>query len=100
MLASIEQIQAQQQSVGSSEKAIEANRVGLRVGIRNTADVLNAQRHYYEAVRDYNKARYDYIIGTLALKQVVGSLTVTDILELDGHLQAEVPVDILGDSHR
>jgi len=100
VLASIEQIQAQQQSVGSSEKAIEANRVGLRVGIRNTADVLNAQRHYYEAVRDYNKARYDYIIGTLALKQVVGSLTVTDILELDGHLQAEVPVDILGDSHR
>jgi len=87
VLASIEQINAQQQSVESSEKAVEANRVGLRVGIRNTADVLNAQRQLYEAVRDYNKARYDYIIGTLALKQVAGSLAPSDLRELDRYLQ-------------
>jgi len=87
VLASIEQINAQQQSVESSEKAVEANRVGLRVGIRNTADVLNAQRQLYGAVRDYNKARYDYIIGTLALKQVAGSLAPSDLRELERYLQ-------------
>ena len=86
VLASIEQISAQQQSVASSEKAVEANRVGLRVGIRNTSDVLNAQRQLYDAIRDYNKARYDYVIGTLALKQVVGTLDPTDLSYLNRYM--------------
>ena len=56
------------------------------MGIRNTSDVLNAQRQLYDAIRDYNKARYDYVIGTLALKQVVGTLDPTDLSYLNRYM--------------
>jgi outer membrane protein len=86
VMASIGPISAQQQSVASSEKAVEASRVGLRIGIRNTSDVLNAQRQLYDALRDYNKARYDYVIGTLALMQAVGTLDRKDLSDLNRYM--------------
>lgn len=80
--ADIEQITARRQSIRSGRKSVEANKVGVDVGSRNVADVLNAERQLYSAVREYNDARYDYILDTLRLKQAAGALSPDDLVGL------------------
>lgn len=82
VVSDVEQIKARLETIKSSAESLKANRVGLDVGTRNTVDVLNAQRKLYDAVRDYNAARYDFIINTLALKYAAGSLSPNDLQQL------------------
>lgn len=89
----VEQVFARRQSIFSGLKSVEANQVGMDVGSRNIADVLNAQRQLYAAVRDYNDARYDYIIDTLKLKQAAGSLAPSDLQALAMYLKPDYDPD-------
>lgn len=54
---------------------------------------LNAARQLYRAVREYNDARYDYIIDSLKLKQAAGSLAPRDLLELSHYLSRNYDPD-------
>ncbi|WP_459200643.1 TolC family outer membrane protein [Pseudomonas tremae] len=87
--AGIEQIIARRQSIVSGQKSVEANQVGVDLGSRNIADVLNAQRQLYAAVRDYNDARYDYILDNLKLKQAAGTLSPDDLKALARYLKQD-----------
>lgn len=87
--AGVEQIAARLQAIKSGRMSLEANEVGLRVGTRNMADVLNAQRQLYTAVRDYNNFRYDYIIDNFKLRQAAGMLAVRDLQEFSGYLKPD-----------
>lgn len=91
--AHVEQVQARQQSIRSSQASLKANQMGLSLGSRNTADVLNAERRLYRAVREYNDARYDYIIDSLKLKQAAGSLALPDLIDLSRHLSRDYDPD-------
>lgn len=83
------QVITRRQSIYSNQKSLEANKVGLAVGSRNIADVLSSQRQLYSSVRDYNNARYDYIIDSLSLKQAVGTLAPQDLFELSSYLRKD-----------
>lgn len=85
----MEQVRARRQSIVSGEKAVDANQVGVDVGTRNIADVLNAQRQLYTAVRDYNNARYDYVLNTLKLKQAAGTLSPSDLQSIAAYQIAD-----------
>jgi outer membrane protein len=87
--ADIEQTRARLQSIRSGFKSVEANKVGVDVGSRNVADVLNAERQLYSAVRDYNDARYDYILDSLKLKQAAGTLSPDDLSALSMYLKRD-----------
>ncbi|WP_234407540.1 TolC family outer membrane protein [Pseudomonas bohemica] len=87
--ADIEQINARRQSIRSGLKSVEANKVGVDVGSRNVADVLNAERQLYAAVRDYNDARYDYILDNLKLKYAAGTLSPDDLNVLSFYLKRD-----------
>ncbi|MGC5703087.1 TolC family outer membrane protein [Pseudomonas sp. NFXW11] len=86
--SAVEQVGARRQSIRSSQAALQASQVGRELGSRNTVDVLNAQRQLYSVVREYNHARYDYIIDSLKLKQAAGTLSPADLLSLSSYLQA------------
>lgn len=89
----IEQVQARRQSIISNQSALEATEIGYQVGTRNIVDVLDTQRRLYAAVRNYNDARYDYILDTLRLKQAAGTLSPDDLAELSGYLKADYDPD-------
>lgn len=80
--SNVVQVAARRQTIRSSAESLKANRVGLDLGTRNTGDVLDAQRQLYAAVRDYNNARYDYILETLTLKLNAGTLSPGDLQAL------------------
>jgi outer membrane protein len=78
----VQQVQARKQSVISNQSSLEATQIGYQVGTRNIVDVLNAQRALYESVRNYNNARYGYILNNLSLKQAAGTLSPADLSAL------------------
>lgn len=84
----VEQVVARRQSIQSSQASVQANKVGWQMGSRNFSDVLNAQRQLYTVVREYNNARYDFIINTLKLKQAAGLLSPADLKSLSAYLSS------------
>lgn len=84
----VKRVQARQQVIISSQSALEATEAGYDAGTRNIVDILNAQRVYFSAKRDYANARYRYILSLLRLKEAAGILAPDDIYQLNKWLQA------------
>lgn len=83
------QVRALLQAVASNQTALEASEAGLRVGTRTIVDVLTTQRVLFQAERDYTRARYDYLLSVLLLKQASGRLLPADLVEINGVLAAD-----------
>ncbi len=89
----VQQVQARKQSVISNQSSLEATQIGYQVGTRNIVDVLNAQRALYTSVRNYNDARYGYILDNLSLKQAAGTLSPADLEALAAFLNKNYKPD-------
>lgn len=83
-------VRALSQAVISGEAQLKSTKLGLEVGVRTAADVLNAQQLLFSAKRDLASARYSALMSGLALKAVTGALSEADLRGLDGLLK-EVP---------
>ena len=79
VIAQISTVKALQQAVLSSNTAVESTRAGFEVGTRTAVDVVDAERGLFQARRDFSRARYDYILDILQLKQATGTLVPDDL---------------------
>lgn len=82
----VQRVKARSQSIISAQSALDATRAGYEVGTRNIVDVLQVQRTFYSAQRDYANTRYDYVLDMLRLKQQAGTLSPKDIYDLNDWL--------------
>ena len=87
----IETASALRQTIVSRRSALDATLAGYDVGTRNIVEVLDAERAYYVALRDYANARYDYVVNSLRLKQAAGTLSPQDIVDLNSWLSQTAP---------
>jgi outer membrane protein len=87
VISDISRVRALKQSVESNRTALRATEAGFEVGTQTTVDVLAAQNSLRLAETNYSRSRYDYLLAVLGLKQASGSLSETDIMEIDGWLE-------------
>jgi len=80
VMSGIVRIEALRQSLISTESASELRRAGYKAGIETMLAVLDAERDLYATKRDAARARYDYLLNRLRLKQAVGSLGEEDLV--------------------
>lgn len=83
----ISRVKALKQALKSAETALRATEAGFEVGTRTTVDVLDQRRKLFIADVNYARSRYDYIINVLLLKQAAGTLSATDLAEVNGWLE-------------
>jgi outer membrane protein len=76
-------VQALQQGVISQQSALKAKRESYRSGLLTLLAVLDAERDLYFVRRDYAKARYEYLLNRLKLRQSTGTLADTDLEAID-----------------
>ncbi len=81
--AAISTIRALEQSVVSAESALQATEAGFDVGTRTIVDVLNSTRNLFDARRNLADARYNFVIAIVSLKQAAGTLTESDLLDIN-----------------
>lgn len=79
VVAGISEVEARRQAQVSANAALEATQAGFEVGTRTIVDVLISQQILFQAQRDYARARHDYLVNTLRLKQTAGTITVADL---------------------
>ena len=92
VLATIEQVEALRQARVSAQSALDATKAGFEVGTRTTVDVLSARQDLFRAERDYARARYDYLLNSLRLKEAVGALDTADLESVNGWFTLTEPV--------
>ncbi|MCP5146312.1 MAG: TolC family outer membrane protein [Gammaproteobacteria bacterium] len=78
--ARISSVQALRQAVVSARTAVESTEAGFEVGTRTAVDVVTAERNLYQSLRDYARARYDYVLDIFNLKQAAGTLAEEDLI--------------------
>lgn len=83
VMADVARSRARAQAVTSTRSALEAAEVGYNVGTRNVVDVLDAQREYFSAIRDYENSIIDYVQDLARLKRLAGTLSPEDVYELN-----------------
>lgn len=84
--STMSQVKALKQALISNQAAHESTQAGFEVGTRTAIDVLSTLQEVYAAERDYARARYNYVINTLRLKQAAGSLNITDASKINDFL--------------
>ncbi|MGH8399048.1 MAG: TolC family outer membrane protein [Gammaproteobacteria bacterium] len=82
----VQQIAALQQAAVAAKSSLDATILGQKVGVRTTLDVLNAQQQYYSALQNLDTARYQYLLSTLNLASLVGTLGDDDVQRVNRYL--------------
>lgn len=80
-------VKALAQGVLSSLSARELKLEGYKAGLETLLQVLDAERDLYAAKRDSARARYDYLLNRLRLKQAVGTLNEEDLAGINRLMQ-------------
>jgi outer membrane protein len=98
VMAEESRVKALEQAVASRRTALEATQAGFEVGTRTIVDVLNSQFALYAAQTNFKRARYDYLLNALRLKQAAGTLQVQDLEQIDQWLvPRKTPEEVLAE---
>ena len=76
-------VAALERALASSQSKLDSTILGRDVGVRTSVDVLNAQQQLFQTRRDLQQVRYGFLMNTLRLKASAGTLTETDIEEVN-----------------
>jgi outer membrane protein len=87
VVAGISRVQALIQSVFFQETTVSEKEEALRAGLVTGLAVLDARRDLFYARRDLARARYEYLLNTLKLKQSAGLLGPEDLRQIDAYMQ-------------
>jgi outer membrane protein len=85
--AGISEVEAREQALVSAKSALEATEAGFEVGTRTIVDVLLSQQQQFAAEREYSRARHNYILANLRLKQAAGTIDIADLKSVNAMLQ-------------
>ena len=84
--ASYLRIEATARAKESAEKAYDAMVKSFQYGTVTSVDVLEALHRQTQGQRDYQRARFEYVTHYLNLRRQTGSVTVDDLVEVNGWL--------------
>ncbi len=87
VIAGMSEIDARKQALVSAQSALEATQAGFEVGTRTIVDVLLSQQQLFAAQREYARARHNFIVAGLRLKQSAGVIDVADIQAVNALLK-------------
>ena len=67
---------------------MKGTKKGFEVGLRTNMEVLDAEQKLLSSKRNLAKSRYQYILYGLQLKATAGTLTASDVEEVNSLLSA------------
>ncbi|HEY2345116.1 MAG TPA: TolC family outer membrane protein [Xanthomonadaceae bacterium] len=94
-MAGLTEIEARRQALLSAQTALDATQTGLEVGTRTIVDVLISEQTLFSAQRDYARARNNFVVNEMLLKQAAGDIKGSDVSAVNAMLvsDAEAALD-------
>ena len=93
IIAGISKIKADRQTIISNQSSVDSTEAALQVGTRTIVDLLNAQQNLFAAESILSQDQYAYLINTLNLKSLAGTLSAIDLMKIN-RLLAEPSVKV------
>ncbi len=82
-------IAAAEKSLSSALLLVDATQKSVKGGVRTNLDALNAKHQVFEAKRDLELARYNYLLSTLRLRFYAGTLGANDLKDIASYFIAK-----------
>ena len=70
----VEIVSAEAQALKSARIKLQSDTTGYKIGVRNSINLVNSQRNYYQTWQSYNKARYTYLASRVQLEYLTGKI--------------------------
>lgn len=88
-IGGLTEIDARRQALLSAQTALDATQTGLEVGTRTIVDVLISEQTLFSAQRDYARARNNFVVNQLLLKQAAGNIGGADVSAVNAMLVSD-----------
>ncbi len=85
--SAIRRVNYLEKGVAAQKQSVKAKQEGFRTGLYQGIILLDANRDLYFYLRNFSRARTDYLINTLRLARQSGSLNIDDLKKLNQLLQ-------------
>lgn len=67
-------VKAQKAALKSAKTKLDSDQLGYQVGVRNSVDLVNSQRNYYQTMQSYQQSRYQYLLASIQLHYLTSSI--------------------------
>lgn len=80
-------VKAQKTAMQSAKTKLESDQLGYQVGVRNSVDLVNSQKNYYQTYQIYQQARYQYLLARIQLRYWSGSINAEFVRQVNSNIQ-------------
>ena len=81
-------VKAQQTALLSAKTKLNSDQLGYQVGVRNSVDLVNSQKNYYQTFQTYQQTRYQYLMARIQLRYLSGNIDDKFIQQINNDIKA------------
>ena len=81
-------VKAQQTALKSAKTKLDSDQLGYQVGVRNSVDLVNSQKNYYQTYQTYQQSRYQYLLARVKLQYLSGSVNDNFVKDINVNVKS------------
>jgi outer membrane protein len=79
-------VKAQQTALKSAKTKLSSDELGYQVGVRNSVDLVNSQKNYYQVYQAYQQSRYQYLLARVQLRFLTSDIDDKFINDINANI--------------
>jgi outer membrane protein len=80
-------VEAQKAALVSSKTKLDSDQLGYQVGIRNSVDLVSAQKDYYKTFQTFQQSRYQYLLAEVQLQYLSGKIDEQFMQQINANIK-------------
>ena len=80
-------VKAQQTALKSAKSKLDSDQLGYQVGVRNSVDLVNSQKNYYQTFQTYQQSRYQYLMAEVQLQYLSGKIDEQFLQKINANIK-------------
>lgn len=80
-------VKAQEAALKSAKTKLDSDQLGYQVGARNSIDLVNSQKGYYQTYQTYQQSRYDYLMARINLRFLSNNIDDAFISRINANIK-------------
>lgn len=80
-------VQAQKAALKSAKTKVDSDKLGYQVGIRNSVNLVNAQKDYFQTFKEYQQSRYKYLLSEVQLQYLSGMIDEKFLQQINANIK-------------
>lgn len=79
-------VNAQKTALTSAKTKLSSDELGYQVGLRNSVDLVNSQKNYYDIYQIYQQSKYQYLMAQVNLEYLSGKINSEFLQKINSNI--------------